>query len=82
MRAATADEISRAGKTGFAALLSLPLIVDDALWGVLLAHDRAARRLTMDERAVLDLFGDFLSLSIQAALAREAVDEFRRRHAL
>ncbi|MCI4678228.1 GAF domain-containing protein [Rhodoblastus acidophilus] len=82
LRAATADEISRAGKTGFAALLSLPLIVDDALWGVLLAHDGAARRLTMDERAVLDLFGDFLSLSIQAALAREAADEFRRRHAL
>lgn len=82
LRAATRDEMSRARATGFAALLALPIRVESALWGVLLAHDRAARTMTMDERALFELFGDYLSLSVQAALAREAADEFRRRHAL
>jgi light-regulated signal transduction histidine kinase (bacteriophytochrome) len=82
LRAATADELARGRAAGFAALLSLPILVEGALWGVLLAHHRAARSLTIDERAVFELFGDYLSLATQAALAREAADEFRRRHAL
>ncbi len=82
LRAATPDEASRARAAGFAASLALPICVEGELWGVLLAHDRAARNMTIDERAVFDLFGDYLSLSVQAALAREAADEFRRRHAL
>ncbi|MGO8737882.1 GAF domain-containing protein [Rhodoblastus sp.] len=82
LRAASRDEMSRARAAGFSALLALPIRVEGETWGVLLAHDRAARSLTMDERAVYDLFGDYLSLSIEAALAREAADEFRRRHAL
>ncbi len=82
LRAASRDEISRARAAGFTALLALPIRVDGELWGVLLAHDRAARNITIDERAVFDLFGDYFSLSVEAALAREAADEFRRRHAL
>jgi light-regulated signal transduction histidine kinase (bacteriophytochrome) len=82
LRAASRDEISRARAAGFTALLALPIRVEGELWGVLLAHDRAARNMTIDERAVFDLFGDYFSLSVEAALAREAADEFRRRHAL
>lgn len=82
LRAASRDEISHARAAGFTALLALPIWVEGALWGVLLAHDRAARNMTIDERAVFDLFGDYFSLSVEAALAREAADEFRRRHAL
>lgn len=82
LRAATPDEILRARAAGCAALLSLPIRVEGELWGVLLAHDRGARKMTIDERAVLDLLGDYLSLSVQATLAREDADEFRRRHAL
>ena len=82
LRAADPDEISRGHAAGFSALLSLPIRVEGELWGVLLAHDRAARSMTIDERALFELFGDYLSLSVQAALAREAADEFRRRHAL
>ena len=81
LRAATADEKARASCAGFAALLALPILVEGELWGVLQAHDRQARSLTMEERAVFDLFGDFLSLSIQSALWRQAATEGRRTHA-
>ncbi len=82
LRAASQDEVFRARAAGFAAFLELPIRVEGELWGVLLAHDRAARKMTIDERAVFDLFGDYFSLAVQAELAREAADEFRRRHAL
>jgi len=82
LRAATADESARAARFGFSALLALAIRVEGDLWGLVVAHDRAARRLTMDERAVFDLFADFLSLSAQAARDHLAADEFRRRHAL
>ena len=81
LRAATADEKARAAGSGFAALLALPILVEGELWGVLQAHDRQARSLTMEERAVFDLFGDFLSLSMQSALWRQAATEGRRTHA-
>jgi light-regulated signal transduction histidine kinase (bacteriophytochrome) len=80
--AATADESARAGGAGFAALLTLPVLVEGELWGVLQAQDRQARNLTMVERAVFELFGDFLSLSVQSALWRQAAAEARGAHAL
>jgi light-regulated signal transduction histidine kinase (bacteriophytochrome) len=82
LRAATADEAARAAKTGFAALLSLPIRVEGELWGLLLAHDRQPRSLNMNERAVFELFGDFLSLSAQSALWRQEAAESRRPRAL
>lgn len=82
LRAATADERARAAQAGFAALLTLPIVIEGELWGLLVAHDREARALTMDERAVFDLFGDFLSLSMQSALWRETAAGARRSHAL
>jgi light-regulated signal transduction histidine kinase (bacteriophytochrome) len=78
LRAATADEARRAAKAGFAALLSLPIRVEGALWGLLLAHDRQPRSLNMNERAVFELFGDFLSLSMQSALWRQEAAGTRR----
>ncbi len=82
VQAATADEAARAAQAGFKALFSLPIMVDGKSWGLLVAHDRAARSLAMDERAVFDLFGDVLSLSVQSALWRPAAEEFHRTHAL
>jgi light-regulated signal transduction histidine kinase (bacteriophytochrome) len=71
LRAATADEAAGATKAGFAALLSMPIRVEGALWGLLLAHDRQPRSLNINERAVFELFGDFLSLSVQSTLWRQ-----------
>jgi len=82
LRAATPDESARAAQSGFSALLSMPILVDGALWGVLQAHDREARSLTMDQRAVFDLFGDALSLSVQSAVWRRKAGEARRLHIL
>jgi light-regulated signal transduction histidine kinase (bacteriophytochrome) len=82
LQAATADEAARAAEAGFKALFSLPITVDGKSWGLLVAHDRAARGLTMDERAVFALFADVLSLSVQSVLWRPAAEEFHRTHAL
>lgn len=82
LRAATADERERAARAGFAAALSIPIRVDGALWGLLQAHDREPRRLAMDERAVLELFGDVLSLSAQGALSRRPDVAIRQPQAL
>ncbi|WP_296711473.1 GAF domain-containing protein [Rhodoblastus sp.] len=82
LRAATADEAGRAAKAGFAALLSMPIRVEGALWGLLLAHDRQPRSLNMNERAVFELFGDFLSLSVQSALWRQEAARTRSPSAL
>uniref|UniRef100_UPI0035B4509B GAF domain-containing protein n=1 Tax=Rhodoblastus sp. TaxID=1962975 RepID=UPI0035B4509B len=75
-------ERERAARAGFAAALSIPIRVDGALWGLLQAHDREPRRLAMDQRAVLELFGDVLSLSAQGALSRRPDVAIRQPQAL
>lgn len=82
LRAATADESARSATAGFAALLAMPIRVEGALWGLLLAHDRQPRSLNINERAVFELFGDFLSLSVQSALWRKEAAGTRRPSAL
>jgi light-regulated signal transduction histidine kinase (bacteriophytochrome) len=82
LRATTDDESARAAKAGFAALLSMPIRVEGELWGLFLAHDRQPRSLNINERAVFELFGDFLSLSVQSALWRQGAVESRRPRAL
>lgn len=82
LRAATPAERARAARAGFAAVLNLPILVEGELWGVLVAENREARDLTMDERAVFELFGDFLSLSVQSALWRQTASGARRPHTL
>jgi GAF domain-containing protein len=79
LRAASTQESARAQKAGFAALLALPIRVDGETWGMLLAHDRAPRALTQDERAVLEIFADILSLSVESALWRQAAEAGRPR---
>lgn len=81
LRAPGAQDSARAGQAGLRALLWLPIMVEGEPWGALAAGDREPKILSMDERAALGLFGDFLSLSIQSALWRQAA-EARRSHAL
>jgi light-regulated signal transduction histidine kinase (bacteriophytochrome) len=82
LRAATADESARSATAGFAALLAMSIRVEGALWGLLLAHDRQPRSLNINERAVFELVGDFLSLSVQSALWRQEAAGTRRPSAL
>jgi light-regulated signal transduction histidine kinase (bacteriophytochrome) len=81
LRACGAQDAARAAQAGLRALLWLPIMVEGEPWGALAAGDREPKSLSMDERAALGLFGDFLSLSIQSALWRQAA-EARRTHAL
>lgn len=66
---------------GAAAALSIPVIVDGRLWGLIAGHHHAPRVLSMAERTVAELFGQFLSLRLHALEAKrsaEAAAEARR----
>ncbi len=70
MRAASRDERDALRADGFAASLSIALVIDDALWGAILFRDRAPRHPAMDMRAGLDIFAEFLALRVQVLLQR------------
>ena len=66
---------------GVAASMSISIIVDGRLWGLIACHHYAPRVLPMSERVAAELFGQFFSLHLQALLQREAsaaADEARR----
>jgi|GEM_PF-5296949 len=73
LRAADIDERQSLRRGGFVASLSLTLMVDGALWGLVLCQDRAPRHPSMSVRAVTELFGDFLSLQLQTLLQKRTL---------
>lgn len=75
LRAADVDERQSLRRGGFVASLSLTLMVDGALWGLVLCQNRAPRHPSMSVRAVAELFGDFLSLQLQTLLQKRALQE-------
>jgi light-regulated signal transduction histidine kinase (bacteriophytochrome)/CheY-like chemotaxis protein len=71
---------------GVSASMSISLIIDGALWGMIACHHYAAKHLDMAERAAMEMFGEFLSVQIDlmrqklriatARAARQALDHF------
>lgn len=73
---------------GVAASMSISVITDGRLWGLIACHHYAPRVLTMAERIAAELFGQFFSLHLTALKqrrslataneARRALDRFLR----
>ena len=53
---------------GVAATLTISIIVDGGLWGLILCQHRAPKRLGMELRATAEMFCDFFSLHLQTML--------------
>ena len=75
LRAADVGERQDLRRGGFVASLSLTLMVDGAVWGLVLCQDRAPRHPSMSVRAVIEIFSDFVSLQLQALLQKRALQE-------
>ncbi len=73
---------------GVAASMSISVVVDGALWGLIACHHYTPRLLTMAERTAAELFGQFFSLRLHALKqkrslatateARRSLDRFLR----
>lgn len=59
---------------GVGASMSISIIVDDALWGMIACHHYSPRTLTMPERVAAEMFGDFLSLHLGTLLRKRKLD--------
>ncbi len=55
---------------GIAAIMTVPLVVDGRLWGLLACHHRTPRRASHDVRAACDMLGRLLSLEVRSAQVR------------
>jgi len=73
---------------GVAASMSISVIIDGALWGLIACHHYSPRTLAMSQRVAAEMFGEFFSLHLHALkqkrslnnslLARRALDRFLR----
>ena len=73
---------------GVAASMSISIVIDGALWGMVACHHYQPKHLNMAERAAIEMFGEFLSIQLDlmrqklriaaASAARHALDEFLR----
>jgi light-regulated signal transduction histidine kinase (bacteriophytochrome)/CheY-like chemotaxis protein len=76
---------------GVGASMSISIVVDGVLWGLIACHHYGPRILSMAERVAAELFGDFFSLHLDsirqsskldvAMRARRSLDHFLRRTA-
>jgi light-regulated signal transduction histidine kinase (bacteriophytochrome)/CheY-like chemotaxis protein len=58
---------------GVAASMSISIITEDRLWGLIACHHYTPRVLPMAERVAAELFGQFFSLHLQALIQRQAL---------
>ena len=73
---------------GVAASMSISLVIDGALWGMVACHHYAPKHLDMAERVAIEMFGTFLSTQLDlmrqklristADAARRSLDQFLR----
>ncbi|MDH4441318.1 MAG: GAF domain-containing protein [Rhizobium sp.] len=59
---------------GVAASMSISIIVDDKLWGLIACHHYAPKTLTMSERIAAEMFGEFFSLHLLALRQKRKLD--------
>lgn len=73
---------------GVSASMSISLVIDGALWGMVACHHYSPKYLDMAERAAIEMFGEFLSIQLDlmrqkqriatANAARRALDQLLR----
>ena len=71
---------------GVAASMSISIVIDNTLWGLIACHNYMPKHLTMAQRVAAETFGEFFSLHLDvirqkrrittAATARRALDQF------
>ncbi|RKE83929.1 HWE histidine kinase domain-containing protein [Rhizobium sp. AG855] len=59
---------------GVAASMSISIIVDDKLWGLIACHHYAPKTLTMSERIAAEMFGEFFSLHLLSLRQKRKLD--------
>ncbi len=59
---------------GVAASMSVSIVIDGALWGLIACHHYRPHRLSMAQRAAMEMFGDFFTLHLQALTRKNALD--------
>lgn len=59
---------------GVGASMSISIIVDGALWGLIACHHYAPRSLAMGQRVAAEMFGEFLSMHVETLRARQKLE--------
>ncbi|MGV3575211.1 MAG: HWE histidine kinase domain-containing protein [Devosia sp.] len=59
---------------GVGASMSISIIVDGALWGLIACHHYDKRTLSMAQRVAAEMFGEFFSLHLNALRRKEVLD--------
>jgi light-regulated signal transduction histidine kinase (bacteriophytochrome) len=59
---------------GVAASMSISIILDNTLWGLIACHHYAPKTLTMSERIAAEMFGEFFSLHLLALRQKRKLD--------
>ncbi|WP_060511645.1 HWE histidine kinase domain-containing protein [Pseudomonas sp. NBRC 111124] len=59
---------------GVGASMSISVIVDGALWGLIACHHYAPRTLAMGQRVAAQMFGEFFSLHIETLRTRQNLE--------
>ena len=59
---------------GVAASMSISVVIDGQLWGLIACHHYAPRVLTLAERAAAEMVGEFFALHIDALRRRQALE--------
>jgi light-regulated signal transduction histidine kinase (bacteriophytochrome)/CheY-like chemotaxis protein len=81
LRAVSAYHLEYLRNMGVPATLAVSLIVDGALWGMLVCHHREASHLPLSVRAKCDLIGQVTSLMVASLRDRAARAEAGKRRA-
>ena len=76
-RAVSPIHIEYLGNMGIAASLSISIIVDGALWGLIACHHRSARLPSFNARSLAELFGQMFSMRLEARLHKEIIGRER-----
>ena len=63
---------------GVAASMSISIIVEGKLWGLIACHHYSPKTLSMSQRVAAELFGDFLSLHLTSVYHRDRADTAQR----
>ncbi|WP_422369962.1 HWE histidine kinase domain-containing protein [Hoeflea sp.] len=59
---------------GVGASMSISIIIDGTLWGLIACHHYGPRTLSMAERVAAELFGEFFSLHLNALRHKQSLD--------
>lgn len=59
---------------GVGASMSISIIVDGALWGLIACHHYAPKTLSMAKRVAAEMFGDFFSLHLNALQHKQTLE--------